>query len=74
MVPLTGYAPVADHYQFLNVHLSKVSCSIHRVKEYPAYTAKPRLFLVFLRIHSFMAFKVLVRNLLETSSNQNCLL
>ena len=66
MVPLAGYAPAADHYQFLNVHLSKVSCSIQRVKEYPVYTANPGLFLVFLEINSFLAFKVLVRNLLET--------
>ena len=44
MVPLTGYAPVADHYQFLNIYLSKVSCSIHTVKEYPVYIAKPKLF------------------------------
>ena len=74
MVPLTGYAPVADHYQLLNVHLSKVSSSIHRVKEYPITIVKRRLFLVFLEINSFLAFKVLLRNLLETSSNQNCLL
>ena len=61
MVPLTGYAPVADHYQFLNVHLSKVSCSIHRVKEYPVTIVKRLLFLVFLRVHSFLTFKVLAR-------------
>ena len=66
MVPLAGYAPAADHYQLLNVHLSKVSCSIHRVKEYPVTIVKRGLFLVFLEINSFLAFKVLVRNLLET--------
>tara|TARA_R110000824_G_scaffold32114_4_gene103900 strand:- start:132 stop:407 length:276 start_codon:yes stop_codon:yes gene_type:complete len=36
------------------------------VKEYPVTIVKRGLFLVFLEINSFLAFKVLVRNLLET--------
>ena len=63
MVPLTGYAPVADHYQFLNVHLSKVSCSIHRVKEYPVYIAKLRLFPSIIEPLEFPGIKTFCYNI-----------
>ena len=73
MVPLAGYAPAADHYQFLNIYLLKFSCSAHRVKEYPIAIVKYGLFLVFLEINSFLVFKVLVRILLELLMGGFCI-
>ena len=63
MVPLAGYAPAADHYQFLNVHLSKVSCSIQRVREYPVYIAKFLLFPSIIEPLEFPGIKTFCYNI-----------